>query len=223
MKKVLLTRLIEDNQEDRVFFQEKGFDILEIPLLTLKKRELGLSFEKQLKQSEWVFLTSQHAAEFFFRQSTIDDLRTKKFAVIGAKTGQVLINNRVKIDFQAPMPTKQHLFDAWAAYYKSPTTIYYPKSNLADRVGERKLIEMGHRLFTPVLYDNFFSDESRQQLKNCLVTEKITAVYLASPSLWRRFLSVFIETGLTKMPELYCLGQTTRQAIIKDGYKVVIK
>ncbi|MBO0440018.1 uroporphyrinogen-III synthase [Candidatus Enterococcus ikei] len=225
MKKILLTRLLEDNQEDRLFFQKQGFATLEIPLLTLTMQKSDGTFEEMLKKSEWVFFTSQHAAKFFFQQQPAVnvDLQAKKFAVIGAKTAQVLLDNHVKIDFQAPVSTKQKLFEAWSVCFTRPTTIFYPKSNLADNVGEAELKEQGHDLFTPILYNNFFSDENRQRLKTCLVTEKITAVYLASPSLWQRFLSVFSETGLTNMPKLYCLGQTTQQAIIKDGYEVVIK
>lgn len=223
MKKILLTRLIEDNEEDRLFFQKKGFETVEIPLLTLAKRKVDLSFEERLNQSEWVFLTSQHAAEFFFQQRMMDTLNRKKFAVIGEKTAQVLLDHRMKVDFQSSVPTKQTLFNEWSTCYKAPTIIFYPKSNLADNLGEDELIKQDHCLHTPILYDNFFSKESQKCLKKYLIDEGINAVYLASPSLWRRFLSVFIETDLPKMPRLYCLGNTTRQVITKDGYQVLVK
>ena len=223
MKNIVLTRLIEDNQDDRVFFQEKGFKTIEIPLLTLSKRNASDLFEKNLNQSEWVFLTSQHAAKFFFQSQIIDQLQKKKFAVIGAKTAQVLLAHRVAVDFQALVPTKQTMFEEWSNLFVTPTTIFYPKSNLADHLGEAELLAKGHCLHTSILYDNVFSENSQRLLKKCLVEEEVSAVYLASPSLWQRFLSVFIETGLTKMPELYCLGSTTQQAIAKDGYEVCMK
>ncbi|MFD1902026.1 hypothetical protein GQR36_22045 [Enterococcus termitis] len=45
--------------------------------------------------------------------------------------------------------------------------------------------------------------------------ETIAAVYFASPSLWRRFYSVFSELKLAKVPTFYCLGETTRQVLDK--------
>lgn len=51
----------------------------------------------------------------------------------------------------------------------------------------------------------------------------MTAAYLASPSLWERFLFVFRKADLSEMPTLYCLGETTRQAILKDEYEATVK
>ncbi len=223
MNKILLTRLIEDNEEDRLYFQQKGFETVEIPLIELKKRALGQSFERMVKQSEWIFLTSQHAAEFFFQQISQKEIEMKKFAVIGEKTAQVLFANQIETTFQAPCATKKNLFERWAASYLEPTTIFYPKSNLADNIGEAALVAKGHRLFTPILYDNDFPKENQQLLRKQLQTERIAAVYLASPSLWQRFLSVYKEVKIREMPMLYCLGETTRQAILKDGYKAKLR
>ncbi|OJG74091.1 hypothetical protein RV12_GL000439 [Enterococcus quebecensis] len=222
-----MTRLIEDNCEDRLYFQKKGFETIEIPLLSLKIRKLEQTFETMLEKSEWIFLTSQHGAEFFFQQILTDRLQhtleSKKFAVIGEKTANILLKNNVEIDFLSPNPTKASLFKSWTACEFPPTTIFYPKSNLADNNGEAELVQTGQCLLTTILYDNFFSEKNRQRLKQYLLDEKIAAVYLASPSLWRRFLSVFIETGLKNIPDLYCLGDTTKQVIIEDGYEVRIK
>ncbi|WP_375180003.1 uroporphyrinogen-III synthase [Enterococcus rotai] len=223
MNTILLTRLVEDNAEDRSYFQTRGFETVEIPLIELKKRALDQSFEIMVKQSEWIFLTSQHAAAFFFQQISQKEIEMKKFAVIGEKTAQVLFANQIETTFQAPQATKKNLFETWSSCYVEPTTIFYPKSNLADKAGEAELITKGHQLFTPILYDNCFPKEHQLLLQNCLTAKKITAVYLASPSLWERFLSVFREVDLSEMPTLYCLGETTRQAILKDGYEAMLR
>lgn len=223
MNTILLTRLVEDNAEDRSYFQARGFETVEIPLIELKKRALDQSFEIMVKQSEWIFLTSQHAAEFFFQQISQKEIEMKKFAVIGEKTAQVLFANQIETTFQAPQTTKKNLFETWSSCYVEPTTIFYPKSNLADNTGEAELVTKGHRLFTPILYDNDFPKENQQLIRELLQTERIVAVYLASPSLWQRFLSVYKEINLREMPMLYCLGETTRQAILKDGYKAKLR
>lgn len=53
------------------------------------------------------FLTSQHAAKFFFQQISRKDVEMKKFAVIGKKTAQVLLANDIETTFQAPYATKK--------------------------------------------------------------------------------------------------------------------
>ncbi|MHC5227800.1 uroporphyrinogen-III synthase [Enterococcus sp. LJL99] len=220
MKTILLTRLISDNHEDRCYFEEKNYFTLEIPLVTLKKRVLKPNEIKEMEQSEWIFLTSQHAAEFFIDLKKEHDLYSKKYAVIGKKTGQVLLDNGFSIDYQAPVATKRELFEKWRTLYPAPKTIFYPKSNLADSLGEAAFLQAGYQFSTAVLYDNYFSEQSQKILRNALMTKKIDAVYLASPSLWQRFLYIFKEIKTEKMPTLYCIGATTEKAIQKDGYSV---
>lgn len=55
MNTILLTRLVEDNAEDRSYFQTRGFETVEIPLIALEKRTLDQSFKTMVKQSEWIF------------------------------------------------------------------------------------------------------------------------------------------------------------------------
>lgn len=219
MTTILLTRLLQDNLEDRIYFEKKGFKTVEIPLLTLKKRVFSPVIQEKFIASQWIFLTSQHAADFLCQEVPKDILITKKIAVIGTKTGAVIRKNNYRIAFQAPFPTKKSFFNTWAENYLEPTTIFYPKSNLANKLGESALKQQGHELATPVLYDNYFASARQQQLKKYLLTATIEAVYLTSPSLWNRFFSVFQEcTGLV-MPKLYCVGKTTAQLIARDGYK----
>lgn len=223
MKTILLTRLVEDNQAERVYFRNQGYQVLEIPLISLERREWTSRLETLLEESEWVFLTSQHAADFLLQAASREILDSKKFAVIGTKTGEVLLQSGYQVSFQSPFPAKQHMFDAWAAHYPAPAAIFYPKSNLADNKGESALKRAGYRLAAPILYENVFPKESQQQLAHCLKTTTLAAVYVASPSLWRRFLTVFNRSGLKQMPKLYCLGQTTADAIAESGYTVCIK
>lgn len=223
MKTILLTRLISDNYEDRCYFKEKNFITLEIPLTTLKKRALKLNEIEEIEQSEWIFLTSQHAAEFFIELRKEHDIYSKKYAVIGGKTGQVLLDNGFSVDYQAPTATKRELFENWRTLYPAPKRIFYPKSNLADSSGEVAFLQAGYQFSTAILYENYFSEQNQDVLKEVLATKKIDAVYLASPSLWQRFLYIFKELKIEKMPDLYCVGETTKKAIQKDGYSVCQK
>ncbi|MCA5013996.1 MULTISPECIES: uroporphyrinogen-III synthase [unclassified Enterococcus] len=226
MKKILLTRMIEDNRDDRVYFQEQGFETVEIPLIALKQHSHP-TFGDELKKCEWIFLTSQHAAKFFLEQvreeGMMQQLHSKKFAVIGTKTANILLNNHLEIFLVAPEPTKKSLFHFWLEHQTESTSIFYPKSNLADSAWEDILLNQGHTLYAPVIYINFFPDESKKKLRRYLNEEEFAAVYFASPSLWVRFFTLYSELRLEKMPVLYCLGETTKKAIKKMCYDAIVK
>lgn len=147
----------------------------------------------------------------------------KKFAVIGTKTANILLNNQLEIFLVAPEPTKKSLFHFWLKHQTKLTSIFYPKSNLADAAWEEILLKQGHTLYTPIIYINFFPAESKQRLRRYLNEEEFAAVYFASPSLWLRFFTIFSELRLEKMPVLYCLGETTQKAIKKMGYDAIVK
>ena len=66
MKKLLLTRLPEDNEEDRRYFEQRGFQCVQLPLMQLTPRQpVEDSVIEQLQAADWSMLTSQHRASVF--------------------------------------------------------------------------------------------------------------------------------------------------------------
>lgn len=226
MNKILLTRLLEDNVEDRHYFEELGYQCVELPLMELALHQ-PLERIQSMEKAEWIFLTSQHSASFFIQQFlqqfSFQLLQEKKFAVIGEKTAGVLMEKGLKPQFQACSATKKGLFAEWLEQYKEPTAIFYPKSSLADDEGEALFATQGHQLQTAILYDNYFPIRQQEKLRQLLDSLELTAVYFSSPSLWKRFYSVYSQWSGRSDLKFYCVGSTTQSAIQSSGYPATIK
>ena len=231
MKKLLLTRLPEDNEEDRRYFEQRGFQCVQLPLMQLTPRQpVEDSVIEQLQAADWIFLTSQHSASFF-----VELVRTnlpasffeeKKFAVIGEQTAAVLKYWGIRVDFQAQTPLKEKLFEEWSATQVCQgacAKIVYPKSSLADDRGEQLLTTAGHKLFTFVLYDNQLPVEAVQKLKAFLGDSILSAVYFTSPSLWQRFYAVYQQLSYQPDLSFFCVGRTTQQLIEQAGFNAELK
>ncbi|MBL1228858.1 uroporphyrinogen-III synthase [Enterococcus sp. BWB1-3] len=228
MRKILLTRLPEDNIDDKLYFQQQHYTCMEIPLMRLRPRLIEEKQIKKLIDAEWVFLTSQHSAAFFIKllkeQKLLSVFQIKKFAVIGEKTANALREAGIEPVFQSIVQAKKSMFKQWIAdCSEEPVKIVYPKSSLANAIGEELLLKDGHELFTFTLYDNVFSESARQQLKVYLDDPELSAVYFTSPSLWTRFYETCKEINFNRELHFYCVGQTTQAAIHKDGFNAEIR
>ncbi|MBL1224860.1 uroporphyrinogen-III synthase [Enterococcus sp. BWR-S5] len=227
MREILLTRLVGDNIEDKKYFEALGYQCIEQPLLQLSLSRITSELVMSMDCADWVFLTSQHSALFFLdvflEHYPLEKLQQKKFAVIGKKTAGVLITAGLIPEFQSQVATKYEMFSEWLKVYSKSATIFYPKSNLADCLGEEQFSLQGHQLLTGILYDNLFSEEQSKALAQRLNEGSLEAVYFTSPSLWERFYSVYRKQAIKRELHFYCVGRTTQQAIQQSGYQATIK
>jgi uroporphyrinogen-III synthase len=72
-----------------------------------------------------------------------------------------------------------------------------------------------------VLYHNVFLEERKAELTELLKMDELSAVYFASPSAWKRFLSVYNKTE-KKTLVFFAIGDTTKKAINDSGYEAVL-
>ncbi|MGM0166148.1 hypothetical protein IGI39_001105 [Enterococcus sp. AZ135] len=165
----------------------------------------------QLKKSQWVFFTSQSAVRETLKVAD----KKIKIAVIGEKTAEAVRECGRQPTFISSVETKRAMLSEWSERYQEPTTIFYPKSQLADNYLEDQLNE-DHVVTSFISYENKFPAESSQKLVHLLRYKKIQGVYLTSPSAWRRFFSVyrFFDNELA----IFVIGETTRRAVLSDGY-----
>lgn len=199
------------NAADASFFEDRNFQIELLPLTSIHFNKIPNQQLQQLRASQWIFFTSQTAVE---QTLLVADPRTK-IAVIGTKTAQKVRKLGFEPTFISSIETKQAMLAEWREKYPSPTTIFYPKSQLADHYLEEQL-ENHHQVHSYVSYENRFPQTSRERLKKLLYDEKFQAVYLTSPSAWQRFYSVYRHFDYEL--EIIVIGETTRRAVFNDGY-----
>lgn len=218
-KAMLLTRPLSMNAEDQIRFSAEGFGrFYEIPLCEIKQLPLTEAIKKEIHSAEWLFFTSQAPVANVL--AVIEKGQRPLIAVIGKKTGEMVRSCGFEVAFVSPQETKRKFVSAWQERFPAGTSIFYPKSQLADDFIE-ECLGSENKVTGTVLYHNIFPDERKAELAELLNSGDLSAVYFASPSAWKRFLSVYNKTE--KKPLIFhAIGETTKKAINDSGYEAVL-
>ena len=218
-KAILLTRPLAMNGADQIRFRAQGFGrFYEIPLCEIKQLPITETIKNKINAAEWLFFTSQAPVASVL--AVIEKGRRPLIAVIGKKTGEVVRSCGFEVAFVSPQETKKQFVSAWQEKFPTGTSIFYPKSQLADDYIE-ELLGSENDVTGSVLYHNVFLEERKAELTELLKMGKLSAVYFASPSAWKRFFSVYDQTE-KKPLVFYAIGDTTKKAITDSGYEAVL-
>lgn len=207
------------NAEDQLRFRAEGYGrFYEIPLCEIKPLPITEAVKTKINAAEWLFFTSQAPVKSVL--AAVEQGHRPLIAVIGKKTGEMVQSCGFEVAFVSPQETKKQFVSAWQERFPAGTTIFYPKSQLADDAIE-EFLGIENEVTSSVLYYNVFLEERKEELAKLLNLGKLSAVYFASPSAWNRFLSVYERTD--KKPFIfYAIGATTKNAINKSGYEAVL-
>ena len=207
------------NAADQIRFRAQGFGRLyEIPLCEIKQLPITETIKNKINAAEWLFFTSQAPVASVL--AVIEKGRRPLIAVIGKKTGEVVRSCGFEVAFVSPQETKKQFVSAWQEKFPTGTSIFYPKSQLADDYIE-ELLGSENDVTGSVLYHNVFLEERKAELTELLKMGELSAVYFASPSAWKRFLSVYNKTE-KKTLVFFAIGDTTKKAINDSGYEAVL-
>jgi len=207
-KAILLTRPLAMNAADQIRFRAQGFGRLyEIPLCEIKQLPITETIKNKINAAEWLFFTSQAPVASVL--AVIDKGHRPLIAVIGKKTGEVVRSCGFEVAFVSPQETKKQFVSAWQETFPAGTSIFYPKSQLADDSIE-ELLGTENDVTGSVLYHNVFLEERKAELTELLKMGELSAVYFASPSAWKRFLSVYNQTE-KKPLVFFAIGDTTKK------------
>ena len=218
-KAILLTRPLAMNGADQIRFRAQGFGrFYEIPLCEIKQLPITETIKNKINAAEWLFFTSQAPVASVL--AVIEKGRRPLIAVIGKKTGEVVRSCGFEVAFVSPQETKKQFVSAWQEKFPTGTSIFYPKSQLADDYIE-ELLGSENDVTGSVLYHNVFLEERKAELTELLKMDELSAVYFASPSAWKRFLSVYNKTE-KKTLVFFAIGDTTKKAITDSGYEAVL-
>ena len=207
------------NAADQIRFRAQGFGRLyEIPLCEIKQLPITETIKNKINAAEWLFFTSQAPVASVL--AVIEKGRRPLIAVIGKKTGEVVRSCGFEVAFVSPQETKKQFVSAWQEKFPTGTSIFYPKSQLADDYIE-ELLGSENDVTGSVLYHNVFLEERKAELTELLKKGELSAVYFASPSAWKRFFSVYDQTE-KKPIVFFAIGDTTKKAINDSGYEAVL-
>lgn len=115
---------------------------------------------RSLRDFDWVFFTSPHAVQFFFRRFEFLSIPMEIFqrlrtASVGSATTEALGYWDVKADFEAEEYTGEELFREWSRIYPvQGTRFLLPVSSLARDRLSRLLEENGGNVTAVTAYEN---------------------------------------------------------------------
>ena len=206
MKKILLLR--QNNSEDAIFFEKRGYEPVCISLSQTILRELSQQDCQLINHSDWLIFTSQTAVEQVL--AVLKNPKVK-IAAVGLRTAEKIETAGFHVDFIPRHQTKKGLL-AEGSFQGS---ILYPKGNLADDLLEEELGAKGI-----VCYDNKPVKENLAQLEEVLSQGILSAAYFASPSAWSRFNELYRHHP--QKLELIAIGETSKAAIEADIHQSVL-
>lgn len=217
---VLLTRGKGLNQEDRGFFEGAGFRTVNVSLTGIEPVTFSKEMVAAIRHAQWLVFTSQAPVAPVLQQAASG----VKIAVIGEKTGAAVAAAGFTVDLISPQETKQALVEELKRRLPLGTQVVYPKSQLADTSLEENLAEQ-LRVTSFTAYRNILPENSQKRILELLTKKRLTAVYLTSPSAWRRFREIYetLPTASDEKLQLIAIGKTTLAAIQKDGYQALLK
>lgn len=215
-KTILLTRPKQYNEQDAVFFQQLGYQCLQLPLITIQEKVLTKQQQQMIQQADWLLFTSQAAIKIMAPYIQ----KHSRIATVGRKTAQQLQQLGFKVDFISEVETKVSMMQAWLKLQPQGLVVY-GKSQLADDYIAQQLKQHNLNFYEFIAYDNVMNKERQKELIHLLKANKVDTVYFASPSAWQRFYQVYQYVPISL--NFIALGVTTQQCISKSGYTSQLK
>jgi len=168
----------------------------------------------------WIIFTSQHAVKYFihfYSQELLQNYQGK-ICALGLKTAKFLKQNEIEVDLIPESYSAKGIIQAFEKI--APTSVYIPKSDLAEQYLESALIKMGFQIVSEVLYKtskqvkDFNSSLEKKVIKSDVIT-------FTSPSAVNNFVAMVKDQRFLQKT-VACIGPTTAEAAKKAGFTQLI-
>ncbi|KGX88087.1 uroporphyrinogen-III synthase [Pontibacillus marinus] len=229
--RILVTRESQQAKPFTDMITQRGGISIEIPLLVFQ-RSNDLTTKRKLEQVydyEWIVFTSSNGIHHFFdwlEELEIDQsyLSQKRFAVVGDKTAQSLLEYGFLADFVPDIYTGKQLGESFAETTNDKTSLLVVQGNLSKQTAAQELKEQGHRVETVTVYETHVNVKIKDGLQEELLSHSLDILTFTSPSTVRAFCSLgegaITEDTLSK--PCLCIGSTTEQEAKSYGFSHVV-
>lgn len=219
MKRVIFTREYPLQDEWVEKLQQVGYTVEHVPLIKCQINAIPTRVYEQLSKKDWVFFTSQVAANFFFEKAKgAFQPGTFHIATIGPQTSETVQAWGYDVTFESDKFYAKDLVQDWCAVYKNPQRIFIPQSSLAAKGLEQSLLQLGHDVCAWVMYETIYHPDSKAAIKPFIDEHVPTVWAFASSSAWDSFYAV--QHYLPSNHDIAVIGTTTRASVEKNGYQV---
>lgn len=223
MPTVLLTRTSQENQRVEGYFQQRGFHVLNVPmieLLPIPPDDLTLA-QWLDGQHSTILLTSITATERWLdllpHLSVATD--TLHYLIVGKRSQDFLQERHPKSHIDCVANSGAELLHH--LHQQLPATVLYPCSSQRRDELVDGLHDLGIRVMELPLYQPQLPSNAAQQLRNALlVAELPLCITFFSPSAVLNFIS--LQPKLPQGAIFAAVGRTTAEALWRHGIVDVI-
>ncbi len=162
-QRIVITRALEDFPAAAEAVRRLGGEPIACPAISLVPPSDTEPLDRvlrSLRDFDWVFFTSPHAVQFFFRrfeslsipQEMFDRIQT---ASVGSATTEALRQHGINPDFEAEEYTGEEMFREWSRIHSTQGTRFLlPVSSLARDRLSRLIQENGGQVIAVTAYEN---------------------------------------------------------------------
>ncbi|AXI09602.1 uroporphyrinogen-III synthase [Oceanobacillus zhaokaii] len=225
-KKIVITR--EAGQAK--LFTEKilqhGGVPIEMPLLKISVKDHPENEEilRNLADIEWIFFTSANGVAAFFTLAArhdvnLEDFHSKKFAVVGHKTEDVLKTYGFTADFIPTVYNAKTMATEFLAAVGAIHSILLVRGNRSLAILPTEFSDHGVIFAAMEVYETVFYAENKEALNQLLLKNDYDFLTFTSPSC----VEAFYEMATEKMNQkCVCIGTTTERSAIELGFTDIL-
>lgn len=228
VKKILITRASESNDEFGEMLTEAGFEVRYFPTISIKPVEDYTQVDKKIKKLssyDGMFFTSANAAKYFIQRCKELNVKIEnKIYAVGEKTKELIEGYGYKVHFVPETYSADDLVKSFTGEEVKGKTFLFPRGNLSMKKLKEGLAEFANVDEVEVYINSLPLNGSQIKLKkieDALKAKEIDCLTFFSPSSITNFMIIFPKFE-QKDIKIAVIGNTTKQKAIEYGLVVDI-
>jgi len=219
-RRILVTRAEEKGNRFGRLLEERGAEVLQVPLIRLEDPDSWEPLDSALTRLatfHHLLFTSANAVDRFFerlrRQGATGNFpETLSITAVGPRTAQAVARWGHGVDRVAQAFRAEGILDALSELELAGREILLPRAQEARQLLVEELTRHGARVTVVAVYRNVLVDESRQPLLKALRRGSVDVATFTAASAVRHFVEL---AGAAELPSLMrdvkvaCLGEVT--------------
>jgi len=219
-RRILVTRAEEKGNRFARLLEERGAEVLQVPLIRLEDPDSWEPLDSaltRLASFHHLLFTSANAVDRFFerlrRQGAAGNLPdTLSITAVGPRTAQAVARWGHGVDRVARAFRAEGILDALSDLELASREILLPRAQEARQLLVQELTRRGARVTVVAVYRNVLVEESRQPLLKALRGGSVDVATFASASAVRHFVQLAGAgevLSLMRDVKVACLGEVT--------------
>ena len=203
----------------RGVFEEEGAEVWEIPMTQIREIPKSKSWERDLKQTDWIALTSGAGVRAMIQVvADIRKLAAKKIAVVGPSTAEICRKNGLGVDFVGPGPGAMSLAKHWPG--RKDEAVLHCTGSAEEGVFLGALQKRGFSVKRILMYRNIAPTRPPKVVLEKLQTDGAHWVVFASGTGADRFQKLMGKSWASHT-KAAVIGNSTAKTARSVGWKVV--